>query len=100
MTACDYFQLKSFLSGYFHEDWEMDASRPDEVVSQFLKSKPDLSEIELIIDQINRYLKSAVDDLEVERGLFEKLGCYYLPSADGVSAADWLRRVALLLDER
>lgn len=97
MTTGDFAELKSFFSGYFHEDWEMDASEPDEVVSQFLSSEPGPNEIDRIIDQIGRYLASRKDDAAAEGDLLEVLGCYYLPSADGMSARNWLSHVADLL---
>lgn len=100
MTAGDFAELKSFFSGYFHEDWEMDVSDPDEVVSQFLRSEPGSNEIDRIVDQIGRYVGTGRDDAAIERGLLEELGCYYMPSADGMSARDWLKHVAALLGNK
>lgn len=100
MTADDFAELKSFLSGYFHEDWEADASEPDDVISQFLGSDPGRDEINRIIDQIGRYLDGGRDDAAIEAGLLEELGCYYLPSADGMSARIWLDHVAACLSKK
>lgn len=97
MKKDDFSELRSFLSGYFHQDWELDASEPDEVVLQFIKRKPGSSKSDQIIEQIERYLDAEIDDEAVERDLFEEFGCYYLPSADGSNARDWLRHVADLL---
>jgi hypothetical protein len=94
MTTSDLAELKSLLSGYFHEDWELEASEPDEVIFRFLESGPSASEIDRIVAQIRHYLGGGKDDTTVERGLLKDLGCYYLPSADGISASDWLRHVA------
>lgn len=100
MTAHDLSELKLFLSGYFHEDWELDASEPDEVVSQFLSSNPSAIKIDQIVTQIYYYLGERKDDAAVERGLLEELGCYYLPSADGIGACDWLRHMIDLLRKK
>jgi hypothetical protein len=97
MTVLDAKELRSFLSGYFHEDWALDASRPDDVVAQFLTSRPPAFEVDRIVAQISDYLTSRKEEEAVERGLFEELGCYYLPSADGLSARDWLHHVVQLL---
>jgi len=100
MTASDVAELRSFFSGYFHEDWELDASEPDEVISQFLRSGPSSNEVDRIVAQIGRYLDAGKDDAAIERGLLEELGCYYLPGADGMSARDWLRHVADVLSKK
>lgn len=92
-------ELKSFLAGYFHEDWELDASEPDEVIAQFLNGGPDPSHIRRIVDQIHHYLDFAGEDASIEQGLLKEFGCYYLPSADGLSAPDWLRHVAAKLED-
>lgn len=97
MTACDLTELRQFFSGYFHEDWQLDSSEPDEVIAQFLMSGPSQDEIDRIVAQIACYLDAATDNAAIERGLLVELGCYYLPDADGVSARDWLGHVAALL---
>jgi hypothetical protein len=99
MMASDVSELRSFFSGYFHEDWELDALEPDEVISQFLKSGPSPNEVERIVAQIGCYLGAERDDAAIERGLLEELGCYYLPGANGMSARNWLRHVADLLSK-
>lgn len=98
MTTSDVAELRLFFSGYFHEDWEMDAHEPDEAIAQFLRSEPGPDEIAQIVAQIDRYLGEK-DDTAIERGLLEELGCYYLPSADALSARNWLRHVADLLSK-
>lgn len=95
MTVSDTKELKAFLAGYFHQDWELDASEPDDVIDQFLRGGPAPAEIERLIAQIRRYLDAAGDDSNIEQDLFAKFGCYYLPSADGWSARDWLRHLLI-----
>jgi hypothetical protein len=97
MMADDFTELKWFLGAYFHQDWDMDASGPDEVVFLFLRHKPEANKINRIVDQIGRYVGTRKDESVIERGLYEELNCEYLPSADGMSAGDWLRHVAALL---
>lgn len=100
MMAGDVAELKSFFSGYFHEDWELDASEPDDVISQFLRSGASANEVDRIVAQIGSYVAAREDEAAIERGLLEELGCYYLPGADGMSAREWLTHVAELLSKK
>ncbi len=97
MKKIDFSELRSFLSGYFHQDWNLDASEPDEVIFQFLRSRPTSNEVDRIAAQIGQYLDVENDDATVERGLLEELGCCYSPSADGMSARQWLMHATDLL---
>jgi hypothetical protein len=97
MMADDFTELKSFLGAYFHQDWDMEASEADEMVFLFLRDKPEANKINRIVDQIGRYVDTRKDESVIERGLYEELDCEYVPSADGMSAGDWLRHVAALL---
>jgi hypothetical protein len=90
-------ELRSFLSGYFHEDWELDSSEPDEVISQFLDSKPNPNYVAKIASQIEVYLSSESDEQILKNGLLKNFGCYYLPSADSLKTSYWLNHVANFL---
>ncbi|MEJ7929382.1 contact-dependent growth inhibition system immunity protein [Ramlibacter sp. AN1015] len=94
MKADEFKELRSFLSGYFHEDWDLEASGPREVVAQFLGSAPNSCMLEAIVAQIYRYVGEHEDGNELERALIKDLGCYYLPSGDGVDAGAWLKSLA------
>lgn len=78
--------LKSFLSGYFHEDWPLESDGPDDAIRRFLASGPGVVLRERIVAEIDEYLatKEAAD---IEKGLLMDLGCYSLPSADGMRAS-------------
>jgi hypothetical protein len=85
--------LKNFFGAYFHEDWVCEADTADAVVDKYAKeTSPEklraLSEI--ILD----YLKEILSDAELEERLFTDLGCYYLPSAQGLSVREWLKSIA------
>lgn len=85
--------LQSFLGGYFHEDWLLESDGPDDAIARFLAGEPGAALRERIVAQIDEYLatKAAAD---IEESLLKDLGCYYLPSADGMSAGAWLEHVA------
>jgi CdiI immunity protein len=100
MKASNFSELKSFLSGYFHEDWELDGCEPDEIIFLFMKSQPSSVEVDLIVSQIGRFLDAGKYEASIERRLLEELGCYYMPSADDIDAHEWLEHVAELLKNR
>lgn len=85
--------LSDFLGAYFHEDWLLESSDPDQAVRRFLASGPTAAHRARIVVQIGEYLVSK-DEAGVEAGLMSDLGCYYLPSADGIEARAWLWQVA------
>lgn len=97
MTAGDISELRLLFCGYFYEDWRLEAAESDEVIYQFLRDGWSPNEIVRIVVQIDRSLNDAKDDFAIKCGLFEELGCYYLPSADGMSTRDWLQHVADVL---
>jgi hypothetical protein len=87
-------KLKQFFGAYFHQDWLLDAAHPDEVVEAFLREGHDAAELAQLGRLIDEYSRQEVDDAALERALFTELGCYYMPSADGISARKWLQDVA------
>lgn len=88
--------LKSFFSGYFHEDWMGDAASAAEVVNLYrLAAKPE--EIANLSEAIVLYIERVGSEMELEKKLFSELGCYYRPSADGLSSRGWLTNISDLL---
>lgn len=91
--------LVQFLSGYFHEDWGLDADGPAEVVADFLR-RVGPSESFKIADEIDDVLKGQPSEDTMSQDLFERFGCYYDPRPDWGSSASWLRAVARQLRGR
>lgn len=92
-------ELQHFLGGYFHQDWLLEADEPNAMISLFLKSQPERTTTQHIAEQIRRFLNEYREDEVVERKLFEHLGCYYCPSADGLRATDWLAQLAARFEQ-
>ena len=91
MTARDKIdKAKNFLSAYFHEDWGEEAQDPARVVSNYLDEGWRAAELLDIAEQIERYVARFADDKALDKSLFEDMGCYYSPSADGKTARAWL----------
>jgi hypothetical protein len=85
--------LKNFFSAYFHEDFLREAEDPAAVVRAYARTVG-AGEAQALAAAILRYRERLADDQELERRLFAHLGCYYSPSADGLSAGFWLQKVA------
>jgi hypothetical protein len=50
-----------------------------------------------VVEGIADLLQRPISDGELGDYLFKKLGCYYLPSADGLTNRAWLKAVAAQL---
>ena len=96
MSSASEESLKNFFSCYFHEDWSIEAHSPDKIVSRFARSAAphDVQALSAAIRDLSQQFAS---ENELEKGLFAHFGCYYRPSADGLSARSWLQHVADLL---
>ena len=86
-------KLYQFFAGYFHEDWTVDSENPDEVLNELVAEGRTRSELEELAGLIDDYLDTR-SDVSLEHALFTELGCYYTPSADGLSARAWLKHVS------
>jgi hypothetical protein len=92
----DHAALANFFSSYFHEDWPCEAETPTQVVQAYLGTASP-SDAARLRAAIIGFLARERDNAALEKKLMPELGCYYLPSADGLSARDWLLSVADLL---
>jgi hypothetical protein len=99
MTAANFSHLKDLCSAYFHEDWTLDGDGPDHILSSYIAAGWRAAELEDVAAQANRFADAYADDAALEQALLSELGCYYLPSADGISARQWLHHVASVLRE-
>jgi len=85
--------LRSFFSGYFHEDWPCEAESPQAVVAGYLRTATP-SDVRSLSQAIREYSNEFASDKELEGKLFTDMGCYYRPSEQGISAKAWLENVA------
>jgi len=87
--------LFQFFGAYFHQDWDYEGS-PDEILSSFIQQHHAPKELADLADRIDAYVEARTDDA-LAAALSTELGCSYVPSADGMTARDWLRHVAARL---
>ncbi len=86
-------RLKSFFSANFHQDWMLDAAQPGEVVERY-RASANPGEAVQLADDIKAYVAGCADDADLCGRLFQELGCYYDPRADGMGARDWMLQLA------
>ncbi len=85
--------MHNFFSAYFHQDFLYDAGTTDAVVAEYARSAT-ARDVRSVAEAILDYSKRFYSDQELEQALFKELGCYYRPSATGLSARAWLEGVA------
>lgn len=81
--------LQSFLGGYLHQDWDVEASDPQELVAEFAREKLEL--VAEAIGEIEILLSMTQSEDEVARRAYE-MGCYFDPQP--VSMRNWLAGAA------
>jgi len=82
-------QLIGFFGGWFHQDWDLEAASPDEILENYL-TQADRAERAALSAAIRNYVEMCPDDHLLRDRLFQDLQCYYDPSRDGVSPRAWL----------
>ena len=70
--------LAGFLSGYFHQDWDLEADDPAELVERFASTE-DLDTVTRAIGEATVLLAAGLDDGALAQRLLQ-LGCYYRPA--------------------
>ena len=87
MLQDDYPSLWQLLGGYFHQDWDLDYSSPDEALRDFFDGQPVLAP--RLADEIERVLALEKSDTELDELILE-FGSSYLPTSNGVRSQTWL----------
>jgi hypothetical protein len=87
-------RLSQFFSGYFHEDWELEADDPSGIIDLYLSQQAAREQQIGVAADLDTLLSSDLSDEAVSKMLFQDLGCYYDPAADGLSARTWLQDVS------
>jgi len=85
-------QLKHLAQAYFHQDYDLEAPTPLDVVRQFYEAESPGARAELKAD-IESILSSAMSDQEIHDLWVKESGSSYDPEADGEAYRDWFARV-------
>ena len=90
-------ELVDFFAAYFHEDWDLDAPDAAGVVTVYMNQNPDPHLHRRVAAAIEQFVREHPDGDALDAALFNKLGCYYLPSGDGKSTPQWLAEIVAQL---
>jgi hypothetical protein len=90
--------LTNFLSGYFHEDWPIEAKTDADIVTSFILSGVSNTVITELVGELE-FLAQEHEETHDGGWLLNTYGCYYQPKADALTPSAWLRRLADLLKE-
>ena len=80
------------LSGYFHQDWDMEHRDADEVLAAAIAHAP-ADRLRAGVDELTELLGRGLSEPELEKLLHSVLHLDYVPTADGLSYAQWLQQV-------
>jgi len=89
--------LDLLLTGYFNQDWDLDASSPREVVVQFAKGEPPTA-VKAAIAALDSILGRRDSEVAAEQVLREVHTGYY-PQGRGLTARAWFQELRAQLEE-
>jgi phenylalanyl-tRNA synthetase beta subunit len=84
--------LTQFFSSYFHQDWQLEANTPSEVVENYRNSELPES-IEAALAELNKLLEMPIAPADLDTLILDELGCYYEPSSENQTVREWLEWV-------
>jgi hypothetical protein len=82
-------QLWSFLAGYFHEDWRLEASSDREIVSRFRSSNA-TDEVTAVREDLASLLGAGLSEDELRHLILDEWMVCYDPSLEGRLMSEWL----------
>jgi hypothetical protein len=83
--------LWTLLAGYFHEDWDLDASDWQGVVEHY-RSHALQNEVTGLRYDVARILDAFRAEMQLERIVLRDMGCQYDPRP-GYSVRSWLKAI-------
>jgi hypothetical protein len=85
-------QLKYLAQAYFHQDYDLDASAPLDVIRSFRLHETPGAIAELQAD-LEAVLNSSLTESEIYDLWIRKYGASYDPAADGEDYRSWFSRI-------
>lgn len=92
MINANFYELGQILGGYLHQDWGDEFESDRAALSEAVKSEP-AQNIAAAISQIEFLLGAPLTERELGEFLIRPLGCYFDPSAKGMTYRQWLADV-------
>jgi len=84
--------LTQFFSSYFHQDWQLEADTPSDVVTNYRSSEPPAS-VEAASQELSKLLEMPIAPADLEAFILDELGCYYDPQSENQTVREWLESV-------
>jgi CdiI immunity protein len=92
-------QLPHLAQAYFHQDYDLEFSSPDEAVEAFVAGEGKAA-VEELLSEIEAMLASMPDEAEMAHIWTRDLGATYDPVATGATYRGWFEHVRDLLKDR
>ncbi len=89
-------RLEQFFGAYFHQDC-LDFDGTAEMVLKRYASEASRGVMGRTLEELDQLLSLGLSDAELDRAMYEDLGCYYNPEPDGMSMTEWLQWVRTML---
>jgi hypothetical protein len=90
--------LFQLLGGYFHQDWCLDDPNAEAALRRYMNDTVP-GQVQDTVNEIDALLTKNLSDDQLKQMLLVDLGCYYDPTADNITHAEWLRWVQNRLRE-
>lgn len=84
--------LTQFFSSYFHQDWQLEADTPSDVVNNYRSSEPPAS-VEAASQELSKLLEMPIAPADLEAFILDELGCNYDPQSENQTVREWLESV-------
>jgi len=85
--------LEQFFGAYLHQDWMEEFDTDVQAIDEIIRNNP--REFLLAAEhEIINLIESNMSETELERMMLYDFGCFYDPSAEGLTYREWLRKVA------
>lgn len=87
---------QQLISGYFHQDWDIDGSTDEAVIAFFISNETCQHVYDVIADLEDFVAQCDAEKVSADSFLQEN-GCAYHYQADGLSGIAWLKRILSFL---
>jgi hypothetical protein len=84
--------LAQFFGGFFHQDWDLEATDWEGLVRNFCAAAK-REQIAAVNAEIDVLLSEPHDERELRDVVFTRLGCAYDPTVNGRSLRSWIMEV-------
>jgi hypothetical protein len=92
MTYKNLDALGQLLGCYFHQDWFEEFDSDMSALQSIVESEPK-ERLWAGVAEIDALLTALLPEGELKIILTDEVGCYFEPSSQGITYAEWLKRV-------